>query len=87
MRAITEYRAERRDLLRDARTGDPLRVDGVTTTNSMSVELLASYQPTPGTVAFLGYSAALHEEDPFRFDRLERSRDGLFLKLAYQLRR
>lgn len=91
LRAIAEYRAERRDGLRDARTGEPLRVAGITTTpfatNGMSVEVLASYQPTPGTVAFLGYSAALHEEDPFAFDRLERSRDGLFLKLAYQFRR
>lgn len=91
VRAITEYRAERRDLLRDARTGEPLRVDGITAapfaTNGMSVELLASYQPTPGTVAFLGYSAALHEDDPFAFNQLERSRDGVFLKLAYLLRR
>jgi hypothetical protein len=91
LRGITEYRAERRDALRDARTGEPLRVAGIPAaafaTNGISIELLASYQPTPGTVAFLGYAAALQAPDPFAFDRLARSRDGLFLKLAYLLRR
>jgi hypothetical protein len=91
LRGILEYRAERRDALRDARTGDPLIVGGrpgeAFTTNGVSVELLASYQPTPGTVAFLGYAAALSAPDPFAFDGLERSRDGVFLKVAYLLRR
>jgi hypothetical protein len=91
LRAITEYRAERRDGLRDARTGEPLGVGGIATqpfaANGMSIELLASYQPTPGTVAFLGYAASLVEDDPFAFTALSRTRDGLFLKLAYLLRR
>ncbi|HEX2165961.1 MAG TPA: DUF5916 domain-containing protein, partial [Longimicrobiales bacterium] len=51
VRGILEYRAERRDALRDARTGDPLLVGGLPaaefTTNGVSLELLASYQPTP----------------------------------------
>jgi hypothetical protein len=91
LRGIAEYHAERRDALRDARTGDLLTVNGTPaasfSTNGMSVELLASYQPTPGTVAFLGYAAALSSPDPFAFNRLTRSRDGLFLKLAYLLRK
>lgn len=91
VRGIAEYRSERRAALRDARTGEPLTVRGVPaaafTANGMSLELLASYQPTPGTVAFLGYAAALTAPDPFALDRLTRSRDGLFLKLAYLLRR
>ncbi|HEX6307649.1 MAG TPA: DUF5916 domain-containing protein [Longimicrobiales bacterium] len=91
LRGIAEYRAERRDVLRDARTGELLQLDGIPTTpfsvNGLSLELLASYQPTPGTVAFLGYSAALTEEDPFAFSALRRNRDGFFLKLAYLLRR
>jgi hypothetical protein len=91
LRAIAEYRAERRDGLRDARAGQPLGRGGIATqpvvANGLSLELLASYQPTPGTVAFLGYAASLTEEDPFAFRALSRSRDGLFLKLAYLLRR
>ena len=95
LRAITEYRAERRSALRGARTGDPLRIgpdDGpmdtdAFATNGVRLELLASYQPTPGTVAFLGYGASLAETDAFAFDQLRRTKDGFFLKLAYQFRR
>ena len=91
LRGIAEYRSERRDALRDARTGAPLLIGGSpvpgSTTNGVSLEILASYQPTPGTVAFLGYAAALDSPDSFSVERLERQRDGLFLKLAYQFRR
>jgi hypothetical protein len=96
LRGIAEYRAERRSALRDARTGDSLRVNGdlhpispaaAFATNGMRLDLLASFQPTPGTVAFLGYGASFSEPDSFAFDQLTRTHDGLFVKLAYQLRR
>ncbi|MEX1183559.1 MAG: DUF5916 domain-containing protein [Gemmatimonadota bacterium] len=96
LRSIVEYRAERRSALRDARTGDPLRIGGdldpfertaAFAANGMQVELLASFEPTPGTAAFLGYGVSFAETDAFAFDRLTRMNDGLFLKLAYQFRR
>ena len=91
LRAIGEYRAERRDALRDPQTGTPLRIRGVTSTrvdaNGARIDLLASYQPTPGTVAFLGYGASLSEDESFSFRGLERQNDGFLLKLAYLLRR
>ncbi|HEX5520499.1 MAG TPA: DUF5916 domain-containing protein [Longimicrobiaceae bacterium] len=90
-RAIGEWRAERRDALVDARTGAPLRVGGdvqpARRADGARLDLLASYTPTPGTVVFLGYGASLGAERTFAFDRLERTSDGLFVKLAYQLRR
>jgi hypothetical protein len=90
VRGIAEYRAERRAELRDARTGELLIVGEpsvATAANTVRLDLLASYQPTPGTVAFLGYGAALSEPDSFGFRDLSRSADGLFLKLAYRFRR
>jgi hypothetical protein len=51
------------------------------------VDLLASYEPTPGTVAFLGYGNSLQTEDPLAQTDLVRTSDGFFLKLAYQFRR
>jgi hypothetical protein len=96
LRGIAEYRAERRSALRDARTGERLRVGGdlhavdpaaAFATNGVRLDLLASYQPTPGTVAFLGYGASFSEARSFAFDQLTRTHDGVFLKLAYQLRR
>lgn len=91
VRAIGEYRAERRDALRDARTGEPLSIDGIPTAagqaNGLRIDLLASYQPVPGTVAFLGYGATLDDERAFGFSSLQRAQDGIFVKLAYQIRR
>jgi len=91
LRGTAEYRAGRRAAVGEAGTGGLLFVAGAPTTpfstNGMSIELLASYQPVPGTVAYVGYSAALADRDPFAFDAMQRQRDGLFVKVAYQLRR
>jgi hypothetical protein len=90
-RVVGEYVASRRALLRDARTGDPLVVDGVVSTpdesNRLRIDLLASFEPSPGTVAFFGYGASLDDSRAFGFRQVQRESDGFFLKLAYQLRR
>ena len=56
--SIGEYRSERRAALVDPATGAPLFVAGAaqppTEFNGLRVDLLASFEPTPGTVAFLG---------------------------------
>ncbi len=91
LRAIGEWSSERRDALLDARTGAPLRVDGnladEAQADALRIDLLASYTPTPGTVAYLGYGSTLGSDDAFAFDRLERASDGFFIKLAYRFRR
>lgn len=90
-RTIAQYRAERRAALVDPATGRPLLAGGVPIgafeTNGLRLEWLASYEPTPGTVAFLGYAVDLAERDPLAFDHLRATGDGLFLKVAYQFRR
>jgi hypothetical protein len=90
-RAIGEYRSERRSALRDPATSDSLYVGGVpqptTEYNGLRLDLLASYEPTPGTVAFLGYGASMESDAEFNWSRLERVTDGFFVKLAYQVRR
>ena len=89
-RAIGEYRSERRAALVDPATGAPLFVGGAaqpaTEFNGLRVDLLASYEPTPGTVAFLGYGSSLETDGEFNWSRLERRSDGFFVKLAYQYR-
>ncbi len=72
-RVITEYRSERRA----AESFKGLRTDW-----------LLSFEPTPGTVVFLGYGAS-QERDPDRFGTaaLRRTSDGFFVKLAYLIRR
>ena len=89
-RVVGEYVAQRRAALLDARTGAPLYINGSTRgaqeSNGMRVDWLASFEPTPGTVAFLGYGASLDDRRAFAFQDLSRSNDGFFVKLAYQLR-
>jgi hypothetical protein len=55
--------------------------------NGLRLDLLASFEPTPGTVAFLGYGSSLESDREFNWSRLERVNDGFFVKLAYQVRR
>ncbi len=89
-RAIGEYRSERRAALFDPGTGDSLLVGGqpqpATHFNGLRIDLLASFEPTPGTVAFLGYGSSLETDEEFNWSRLERRNDGFFVKLAYQIR-
>ncbi len=90
-RAVAEWRSERRDALLDPRTGEALLVAGVPVPSASSeglrLDLLASYEPVPGTVAFLGYGTGLVGDSFLRVGDLYRASDGLFVKLAYQFRR
>jgi hypothetical protein len=97
LRLVGEYGHEKQDSLRDdTRTGAPLLIfdpavgDYVRTSaftrNSFRGDILFSYQPNPGTVAFLGYGSTLLDPlDPAapRASGLRRSEDGFFLKLSY----
>ncbi|MFN0177742.1 MAG: DUF5916 domain-containing protein [Gemmatimonadales bacterium] len=89
-RVIGEYRSERRDARRDARTGAVLYFDGTAstpaTTNRVRIDALLAYQPSPGTVVFVGYGAGYAGDRTLTFQRLLRQEDGFFLKLAYQIR-
>lgn len=99
LRAVGEYRSLYQDDLRDdARTGLPILVrdpaDGIakrslalgSRSNTLQVDWLFSFQPTPGTVFFAGYGSSLADEASFRFRGLSRTRDGFFTKLSYLFR-
>lgn len=90
-RAIGEWRDQRRDILRHARTGAPLYFADAPIPaiedKALRADWLISYEPTPGTVAFLGYGSTLEAPEGASWSRVRRSADGLFVKLAYQFRR
>ena len=90
LRGILEYAAERRAALVDARTGQPLVRFGqpvdAERDNGIRLDALISYEPTPGTVAYIGYGSSYTEISPFE-RRFRRANDGFFVKLAYQFRR
>ncbi len=94
VRFVGEYDGQWTDDLRDdSRTGLPIFVrDGAgvyqravkTYRQIFRADWLFSYQPTPGTVVFAGYSSSLAnpEDDPIK-PRLLRASDGWFLKWSY----
>ena len=89
-RAVGEYVAQRRAPLEDADNGDPLVISGQAQpfqeSNGLRVDFLASLEPSPGTVAFLGYGSSLDDTSAFNFSEMSRASDGFFVKLAYQFR-
>ena len=91
-RFVGEYRSQRLAALEDPATGDTLVVNGTPSTasesNAFRMDWLASYQPSPGTVAFFGYGSSLDGgPNTLTFSRLVRQSDGFFVKFAYLFRR
>lgn len=89
-RVVAQYRSQRQAALFDAATGLPLGIAGVpvaaTRGDSLRVDWLASYQPNPGTIVFLGYGSTLQSDQPLSFRDLRREQDGFFVKVAYRFR-
>jgi hypothetical protein len=97
IRLVGEYDAERQDDLRDdSRTGSPVlfcdagpiacsRANGFERSR-FRADWLFSYQPTPGTVLFVGYGSTLGSPLDASFRSLRRTDDGFFVKLSYLLR-
>lgn len=95
MRLVGEYDLSENDDLRDdTRTFNPLTVGGQLATASRARSLhgdyLFSYQPTPGTVVFLGYGSQANGEPDqlqrFKWQPLRRTSDYLFVKCSYLFR-
>jgi hypothetical protein len=95
-RLIGQYDASSQsDLRDDSRSNFPLYTlnpaTGVYThlgafqSNQFQLSGLFSYQPVPGTVAFVGYGNSLDEPDAFHF-ALRRAADSFFVKFSYLFR-
>jgi hypothetical protein len=95
-RFVGQYEARVRDAYRDPATEDAilfrLSSDGSFTrtaasrTNNLRADWLFSYFPSPGRVLYLGYGASLTEPEAFRFQSVERTRDGFFVKFSWLYR-
>jgi hypothetical protein len=90
-RVVADYVVQRVSPLQDPETGQPILIQGIPVGaekfNDLQVDFLASFEPSPGTVAFLGYGNTMVKDPNLGLNRLERVRDGFFVKLAYQFRR
>jgi uncharacterized protein YdbL (DUF1318 family) len=94
VRLIGEYAAQESGELRDPVTGNPISSctdDGCAvrtgrTSNSLSGQGLVAYEPSPGTVVYLGYTRQMSEISAFRFQELDPVAEGLFVKFSYRFR-
>jgi hypothetical protein len=93
-RGIVEYGTQVSADLTDPETGLPLYacddeeclIRSGSEGHDFRVEALLGYEPTPGTVFFLGYTRQMRDASAFGFEELQATRDGLFLKLSYRFR-
>jgi hypothetical protein len=96
LRYVGEYSTNYRDTLHDdSRSELPIVIvapdgtyapTGVLRQRALRSDWLFSYQPTPGTVFFAGYSNRLATADGSLERQLQRSSDGFFLKFSYLIR-
>jgi hypothetical protein len=90
IRAIVQYNLEDRSALRDPTTERPLVIDGVVQDRreegTFEGQFLASYEPSPGTIFFIGYSRLMEGDRTYRLSRMDPVADGLFVKLSYLFR-
>ena len=94
VRSTVEYSFAESNGLLDPLTGLPIefcnvgvcKVLGPTATNDVLLEGLISYEPSPGTVFFFGYTRRMEDSEAFAFERVQPTADGLFLKASYRFR-
>ena len=94
LRGIFEYSSQEASGLRDPVTGLALQActssgcapRGGSMGNDFHVEGLVAYEPSPGTVFFLGYSRDMRDPVAFDFRDLRATADGLFVKASYRFR-
>lgn len=89
VRGIVQYNLQQRDALRTA-DGEPLILPGGPSESVESGEfqydLLASYEPSPGTIVYAGWSRIREGPQTYRFGDLTPTAEGLFVKVSYLLR-
>jgi hypothetical protein len=99
VRGLAQYGVEEVDVLRAPdgrpylRGGEAFRVRrgnrpawDAPQLNPLRLDVLLSWRPSPGTVAFLGYGREVLDDEAFRFRGLAPRTTGLFLKLSYLFR-
>jgi hypothetical protein len=94
VRGIGEYSTQTRGEIRDPMTGKPIlrcsdsgcSVRAASEAHDFRVEGLMGYEPSPGTVVYLGYTRQMRDAAAFGFQDVTTQSDGLFLKLSYRFR-
>ncbi|NIP78956.1 MAG: hypothetical protein GWM90_07055 [Gemmatimonadetes bacterium] len=68
----------------------PLLIDGELSEElregELQYDLLVSYEPSPGTIVYAGWSRVREGPDTYRFGDMEPVAEGLFVKVSYLFR-
>lgn len=93
LRSIVEYGSQESLGLVDPVEGRPLVTCSTECSASTGseghdfrIEGLVGYEPSPGTVFFLGYTREMEDASAFGFENVRPTGDGLFVKLSYRFR-
>ncbi len=90
VRGIGQYRLQTRDALRDPSTGELIYFSespqGPVDSGSFQGQFLVSYEPSPGTIFYAGYSRVMTGVSTYALDRMEPQADGFFIKMSYRFR-
>ncbi|MGI9625650.1 MAG: hypothetical protein ACR2QM_02335 [Longimicrobiales bacterium] len=94
VRGIGEYSSQERGNVLDPETGQQVyrcTDEGCSArvgsdSHDFRLEGLLAYEPSPGTVFFLGYTREFEDTSAFAFRQVRPMQDGLFLKLSYRFR-
>ena len=86
-RLVGQYVSARQAALEDG-VGNPITGGAPAgESNQLRVDVLGSYQPSPGTVFFLGYGSGSTGTRTLTFRDLQKQEDGFFMKVAYLFRK
>jgi hypothetical protein len=89
-RALVQYDLEKRDALRGPEGHGQIWIDGAEVPSreegSVQGQFLLQYQPSPGTIFYVGYSGIMDGDYSYGLRQKDRSQDGLFLKISYLFR-
>jgi hypothetical protein len=90
VRGLAQYDLQDRSRLIDPTTGLPITVFGsvvdASESGSFQAQLLLQYEPSPGTIFYVGYSRLERGERGYDLAGMNPVEDGLFLKLSYLFR-
>jgi deoxycytidine triphosphate deaminase len=89
-RVIGQYDLEKRSALRHPVTGEAVLINGVLQEErergNFTGQALLSFEPSPGTIFFIGYSRVMDGPYGFPLDQKDLRQDGFFMKLSYLFR-
>jgi hypothetical protein len=91
IRTTGEYSSQERGDVLDPATGQPVyscatgscTIRAGSDNHDFRIQGLVGYEPSPGTVLFLGYTREFKDTSAFRFQDVRSQADGLFVKLSY----